>query len=204
MRVGPLWWVLFAVLMAWNVYSFFPRHATEVALPYSEFLTQLAAGNVASTRIVGASISGTLKRALHWPAAQVPATPARSATPAASGASAPATPARRPARAAAPQPASADYTKFRTDLSQRDRRPDADGALRAQHVTLDVAEPSTPWFAFLLTDGLPILLMFGLLVWMGRQASRNQSGIFGFARTRARRYTRGSPQGDLRRRGGRR
>src|SRR5579871_2983094 len=56
MRVGPMWWVLFAVLMAWNVYSFFPRHSTEVALPYSEFLTQLASGNVASTRIVGASI----------------------------------------------------------------------------------------------------------------------------------------------------
>ncbi|MGH8301105.1 MAG: ATP-dependent zinc metalloprotease FtsH, partial [Steroidobacteraceae bacterium] len=65
--------------------------------------------------------------------------------------------------------------------------------LRAHHVTINVHSPSPPWFELLLTDGLPILLMLAVLVWMGRQASRSQSGMFGFGRNRARRYTEDRP-----------
>ncbi|HTT06854.1 MAG TPA: ATP-dependent zinc metalloprotease FtsH [Steroidobacteraceae bacterium] len=215
-RVGPLWWVLFALLMAWNVYSFFPRHKTQVALPYSEFITQLGQGNVASVHLVGDAIDGTLKHALRWPptkpgaAVPAPAAPATRAAqpahpPAAAAAPAQGTnatrtnthPAAREARATPKQaaaPAPMEYSNFRTTYPSQIGDPTLMPTLRAQHVTLEVSEPSTPWFAFLLTDGMPILLMFGLLFWMGRQASRNQNGIFGFARTRARRYTEDRPK----------
>jgi len=41
---------------------------------------------------------------------------------------------------------------------------------------------------------MPVLLMVALLLWMGRQASRTQSGVFGFARNKARRYTEDRPK----------
>jgi len=221
-RVGPVWWIIFGLLIVWNIYSFFPRHNSQATLPYSEFITQLGQGNVAAVHLVGDAISGTLKHPLRWPPntptasptthAPAPApTTAHTAAPATGGTpSAPAahvTPAK-PAANTAPlsrsaasrpnsypaSPAPADYTQFRTTYPSQIGDPTLMATLRAQHVTLDVAEPSTPWFAFLLTNGLPILLMFGLLIWMGRQASRTQNGIFGFARTRARRYTEDRPK----------
>ncbi|HTW37198.1 MAG TPA: ATP-dependent zinc metalloprotease FtsH [Steroidobacteraceae bacterium] len=66
--------------------------------------------------------------------------------------------------------------------------------LRAHHVQIDVSTPKQPWFVIALTDGLPLLLMVALLVWMGRQASRTQSGMFGFARNRAKRYAADRPK----------
>jgi cell division protease FtsH len=182
--------------MAWNVYSFFPRHNTQVALPYSEFITQLGQGNIASVHVVGDAIDGTLKHPLRWPPSSAAGTPARTTAPAAP--KQPAQPAHPPApavtAAAKHVPAPAQYSNFRTTYPSQIGDPTLMAALRAQHVTLEVSEPSTPWFAFLLTDGMPLLLMVGLLFWMGRQASRSQNGIFGFARTRARRYTEDRPK----------
>jgi cell division protease FtsH len=66
--------------------------------------------------------------------------------------------------------------------------------LEGHHVIVDVETPSPPWFTILLTNGLPILLMVGLLVWMGRQAARSQAGMFGFARNRAKRYAEDRPK----------
>jgi cell division protease FtsH len=66
--------------------------------------------------------------------------------------------------------------------------------LEAHHVTVDVQTPSPPWFSILLTNGLPIVLLVGLMAWMGRQAARNQAGLFGFARNRARRYAEDRPK----------
>jgi len=186
---------VFGLLMAWNVYSFFPRNTSQVALPYSEFTTQLEQGNVSKVHLVGAAITGTLKQALRWPPAAASAPSAATpAAPASGTAAQPKGASRLNARPGAPATKPADYTSFRTTYPSQIGDPTLMTTLRAQHVTLDVSEPSTPWFAFLLTSGLPILLMFGVLFWMGRQASRSQSGIFGFARTRARRYTEDRPK----------
>ena len=66
--------------------------------------------------------------------------------------------------------------------------------LEGHHVVTDVATPSPPWFTILLTNGLPVLLMLLLIVWMGRQAARSQAGMFGFGRNRARRYAEDRPK----------
>jgi cell division protease FtsH len=96
--------------------------------------------------------------------------------------------------AATGTPAPARYTSFRTTYPEIVGDAALMPLLRAQHVVVDVSTPSQPWFVIALTDGLPLVLMVVLLLWMGRQASRTQSGVFGFARNRARRYAADRPK----------
>ena len=56
--------------------------------------------------------------------------------------------------------------------------------LEAHHVTVDAKTPSKPWFITLLVDWGPMLLLVGYFVWMGRQAMRSQSSLFGFGQRR--------------------
>ncbi|HEX5460297.1 MAG TPA: ATP-dependent zinc metalloprotease FtsH [Steroidobacteraceae bacterium] len=86
------------------------------------------------------------------------------------------------------------YSRFSTTYPSEVGDPTLIPLLRAHRVTIDVQPPSPPWLALLLTNGLPIALMLAVLVWMGRKASRSQSGMFGFARNRARRYTEDRPR----------
>ncbi|MGH8294735.1 MAG: ATP-dependent zinc metalloprotease FtsH, partial [Steroidobacteraceae bacterium] len=87
------------------------------------------------------------------------------------------------------------YSRFTTTYPADVGDPTLMPLLRAHHVTINVQSPSVPWLELLLTDGLPILLILAVLVWMGRQASRSQSGMFGgFGRNRAKRYTEDRPR----------
>ena len=86
------------------------------------------------------------------------------------------------------------YSAFRTTFPSVVGDPSLMTLLEAHHVAVTVEAPSAPWFTLLLTDGFPILLMVGLLVWMGRQAARSQAGVFGFGRNRARRYAEDKPK----------
>jgi cell division protease FtsH len=45
-----------------------------------------------------------------------------------------------------------------------------------------------------MVNGLPLLLLVGVMVWMSRRAAQNQQGLFGFGQTKARRYTGVRPQ----------
>src|SRR5581483_12482954 len=66
-RLSPVWWVVFFLLMAWNLWSFLPKPTSAAALPYSAFVAQVTAGNVTRTRIVGDQISGMFGHAIPWP-----------------------------------------------------------------------------------------------------------------------------------------
>src|SRR5262249_35191079 len=90
--------------------------------------------------------------------------------------------------------ATQSYAKFSTTFPSVIGDPSLMPLLQEQHVLINVVASSTPWFALLLSYGLPLLLMLGLLVWMGQQASKTQTGIFGFARNRARRYAADRPK----------
>jgi len=181
--------------MLWNIWSFMPRQKAAVALPYSQFVMQLSAGNVTEVHITGAAVAGIFKHPVTWPPPSAqPGKPA--ATPATKGAATPQPApgaAAKPASAAAPtaqhQPKPSMYARFNTTFPAMVGDPTLMPLLRKQHVMVDVSQPSTSWLALLLSEGLPILLMVGLLVWMGRSAARSQSGLFGFGRNKARRYT---------------
>jgi cell division protease FtsH len=169
-RLNPLSWLIFLILMVWNVWSFLPRQTSEVALPYSAFVGYVAAGNVSEVRIVGDEITGTFLQAVARPA--VNAAAAKKDT--------------EGAKAEEQKPAT--YSTFRTTFPGVVGDASLMPLLAAQHVVTDVATPSAPWFSLLLTNGLPIVLLLLLMAWMGRQAARSQAGMFGFGRNKARRY----------------
>jgi cell division protease FtsH len=175
-RLSPLSWLILLALLAWNLWILLPKSTSQVALPYSTFVAQVDAGNVASVKITGEAITGTFVRAISWPP------PAKTSGAQGDGA----------AKAGAGTPSS--YSAFSTTFPSVVGDPSLMPLLRAHQVTIDVGSPSPPWFTLLLTSGLPILLMVGLLVWMGRQAMRSQAGMFGFGRNRARRYAEDRPK----------
>ena len=169
-RFGWVWWLIFLAVMAWNIYLFLPAGTPQVNLAYSAFLSQIEAGNVMQVQITGAQITGTFAK---------PYTPPPPST----------TPAAQPTPAASNQ----TYLAFRTTFPQDVGDPRLLPLLESHGVVIDVHQPSTPFLVTLLTDGLPILLLVVVLVWMGRQAAQQQSGVFGFGRSRARRYALDQP-----------
>ncbi|HJS90427.1 MAG TPA: ATP-dependent metallopeptidase FtsH/Yme1/Tma family protein, partial [Steroidobacteraceae bacterium] len=66
-RFGPLSWLILALLIIWNAWAFMPRKNVAVQLPYSEFVTQVASGNVTAIGIVGSAINGRFAHPLLWP-----------------------------------------------------------------------------------------------------------------------------------------
>ncbi len=182
-RLSPLSWVIFFLLMAWNLWSFLPTPTSEVSLPYTAFVAQVTDGNVSSTRIVGDAMSGSFVRPIPWPEPTEATDRTKDETP--KGGS---------GKQAAEPTKPATYSAFRTTFPSVVGDPSLMPLLEAHHVMVDVAAPSPPWFTILLTNGLPVVLLIGLMVWMGRQAARSQAGMFGFVRNRAKRYAEDRPK----------
>jgi cell division protease FtsH len=190
-RIGPLSWLILALLILWNAWAFMPHRPAAAPLPYSEFVQQVAGGNVTAVTIVGSAIGGRFAHPLTWPKPKPKPKPKSKPTPAPKSTSKP-TPTLAAAAASRVKPRR--YSRFSTTYPSEVGDPTLMPLLRAHHVTINVKSPSVPWLELLLTDGLPVLLMLAALVWMGRQAGRSQSGMFGFGRNRARRYTEDRPR----------
>ena len=166
--INPIWWVIMLALLAWNVYAFWPRTQQAVSLPYSSFIAQVKDDHVQSVQINGSSIKGAFTEPQPLGALIPIQTPAPGAT--------------------AVPTETVTYTNFTTNF------PDVVGdttlmpLLSVHNVEVTVAPPSSPYLTIILSYGLPILLMVGFLVLLGRQASRGQESIFSFGRSKARRF----------------
>jgi cell division protease FtsH len=166
--INPIWWVIMLALLVWNVYAFWPRTQEAVSLPYSSFIAQVKDDHVQSVQINGSSIKGAFTEPQPLGALIPIQTPAPGAT--------------------AVPTETVTYTNFTTNF------PDVVGdttlmpLLSAHNVEVTVAPPSSPYLTIILSYGLPILLMVGFLVLLGRQASRGQESIFSFGRSKARRF----------------
>lgn len=174
---GLLWWVVFAALIAWNVATFLgPHAAAPEAIPYSSFVAQVRQNNVAAVHIVADQISGSF---VH-PYAE----PVRNSAKlrAISG---------QPSTMASPVPKSSTFTTT-FPSSEGDAR--LMPLLEAHHAIVEVASPPAPWLMQILFTWLPIVLMFGLFVWLilalGRGGGQGNL-LSGFGRSRAKRYTAG-------------
>ena len=177
------WWLVLLGLLAWNLITFWPTAQPGVAIPYSVFLEQVRADNVTQVKLVGDTISGEFARPIVWsPETKTASVPAPTVT-------ASATPKEKPA-GSAPR----TYSKFQTVFPDAVGDPDLLPLLEAHQVVVDVAPPPSPWFTTLLVEGLPLLLLIGFFLWMGRQGVTGQSNMFNFARSRARRYTSDYPK----------
>jgi len=166
--INPIWWVVMLALIVWNVYAFWPRTQPQISLPYSSFVAQVKADHVQVVQISGSSIKGNFNTPQPLLELVPVPTPLPGATPVATE--------------------TVTYTTFTTNF------PDVVGdtnlmpLLNQHNVEVLVSPPASPWFTILLTDGLPILLMVGFLVLIGRQASRGQESVFSFGRSKARRF----------------
>ena len=47
------WWIVAIILLIWNILSFLPKSKPEIDIPYSQFISQVNAGNIASPHFEG-------------------------------------------------------------------------------------------------------------------------------------------------------
>jgi cell division protease FtsH len=173
---GWVWWVVLLVVIAWNVGLFRSGQPSEVDVPYSTFVIQTQAGNVERVKIVGDEISGVFSQGILVPEQESVSASTSSDEP-----------------QSTPSPAVL-YTDFRTTFPEAVGDPKLMSLLEEQGVVVDVVASPSPWFTILVANGLPLLLLVGMVVWMGRRSAQNQRGLFGFGQTKARRYTGDRPQ----------
>lgn len=177
-RISPFWWILMLGLLIWNIISYFPRSRPEAQIPYTTFIDQVKAGNVTDVQISGDQITGDFTSSFLWPVTTLTPSGSPTVTNQVSNA----------------QPTPASYTRFITLFPDTVGDASLIPLLEEKKVTVNVIPPSTPWFTILLTDGLPLLMLVLVFVWMGRQMTRGQSGITQFGRSRAKRYSSDHPE----------
>jgi cell division protease FtsH len=166
-------------LLLWNAFLIFaPMSAPSVTIPYSDFLAQARANNLAQVTLTGQAVNGTFRKATQFPVA------GPSSAPAASPAASPAPAAASPAPAAAPT----TYLNFSSTLPPIDD-PVLLPLLEKNGVQIDAKETggSSLLLSLVLSVG-PLVLLFAFLAYQGRQMQRSQAGIFGFGGSRARVY----------------
>jgi cell division protease FtsH len=180
-----LTWLLILIFFTiWYVNVLRPKPRPEVNLPYSAFLDQVRASNVAKVHIVGDEITGFFAKPVPWheskedTIASVPPNPRTS-------------PATKPSSGQSSSAASPTYTEFQTTFPSAIGDPNFISMLEAHKVVVDVSQPSSPFFLELLVNWFPMLLLIGFFWWMGMKAAQNQAGLFGLRRSKARRYNEG-------------
>jgi cell division protease FtsH len=165
-HISLFWWIVLIGLLVWNFWSLWPKSQPQVDLPYSAFIEQITKGNVKSVMIQGGDITGVFIKPITWTTTT-------------------------PASGIAPQPTpnpDTKYSDFHTTYPETVGDTTLLPLLDSHNVEINVTPPPSPWFAILLTNGLPLLLLVGVMIWMGRGAAKNQAGVFNFSRSKARQY----------------
>ncbi|MGW8143726.1 MAG: ATP-dependent zinc metalloprotease FtsH, partial [Anaerolineales bacterium] len=176
-KISLIWWIVVFGLLIWNIWLVFPKQGSVAQIPYSTFVDQVQAGNVKNVTISGDQISGDFKKPIEWPTI----TPTIEAT-------APAQPTSQFSQSKPEQ-----YASFQTIFPETVGDADLLPLLEAQNVETNAVQPSSPWLAILLSNGLPFLLLILVIFWIGRQGAQTQSGIFGFGRSKPREYSEERP-----------
>jgi cell division protease FtsH len=163
-RISLIWWILLAALLVWNAIAYLRGAPKQVGIPYSAFINQLKTGNVTSVNIRGNQITGIFSTPVIWPQPTPGVTPTETAGQ------------------SLPQP----YNDFVTLFPDSVGDPNLLSLLEQQGVQVKVTNPSPSWFTLIITDGLPLLMLLLVAVWIGRQALQSRQGMLSFGRTRAR------------------
>jgi cell division protease FtsH len=163
-----LWTAIFVGLLVWNAFLFFaPMSVPAVAIPYSTFLAQATANNVAQVTFSGQAVSGTFRTAIQYPL------PDPSSAPTAS------------ADTAAPPTAYLNFTSTLPPIEDRSLLP----LLESNKVEIDAKETGGGSVLLnVLLNILPLVLLFGFLAYQGRRMQQSQAGLFGFGGSKARLY----------------
>jgi cell division protease FtsH len=159
-------------LLVWNGYLIFaPTSGPSATIPYSTFLAQARANNVAQVTLSGQAVDGTFRTAFQFPPRDASAAPS-SAPAAASG-------------SAAPPVSYLDFTSTLPPIDDPILLP----LLESNGVVIQAKEAGGGSLLLnIAVSVLPLLLLFGFLAYTGRQMQRSQAGIFGFGGSKARVY----------------
>jgi cell division protease FtsH len=168
-----IWWVVLGGLFIWNLIAFLPKSQPAVTLPYTTFLNQVTAGNVSKVTITGSKITGTFIKAVTWPPAGATTSTVVQGTVIPSG--------------SVDNTPPGQYSDFATNFPDAVGDPNLMPLLEAKNVEVNV-ETASPWVGLLISNGLPLLLLLGAMIWLGRSASRSQQGVFSFGRSKPRQY----------------
>jgi cell division protease FtsH len=179
---GWILWLILIALIAWNIFSFQPKSPPETNIPYSMFVDQVRAGNVSSVHISGDAITGNFVKSVVLPQP----TPSTNAAAAATPASTPSSQATPTAMSDTTPLPPKSYSEFDTTFPEAVGDANLMPLLQSKGVKVAVSAPSTPWLPILISNGLPMLLLLAMMVWMGRRAVQGQSGLFSFGRSKAR------------------
>ncbi len=161
-------------LLVWNAYLMFaPTSAPSVDVPYSTFLAQAKADNVAQVTFTDQTVNGTFRTAVQYP-------------PPAPVTSPPSSPSASPGPAEPP----ASYVNFTSTLPPIDD-PVLLPLLEKNGVEINATVSGGGVLSVLLNIALsvlPLVLLIGFLAYQGRRMQQSQAGIFGFGGSRARVY----------------
>ncbi|MHB8958037.1 MAG: ATP-dependent zinc metalloprotease FtsH [Candidatus Limnocylindrales bacterium] len=187
---GTFLWIVLVLLLVWNLATLFlSASVPSASLAYSDFLGQVRQGTVATVTFNGQNVTGTFTSPVAWPPVARPSSsPAQGSAAASAATSAAASPAASAASPVAAAAVAATYSAFTTIVP-----PSGDPALLplllAHGVSITAQDTSTgSVLGTLVSSLLPVLLLIGFLVYMGRQAQRSQQGIFKFGSSKARVY----------------
>jgi cell division protease FtsH len=152
-----IWLAVFGLLLLWNAYAIFaPGQGTSATIPYSAFLDQAKANNIATVTFNGQAVTGTFRSAIQWP-------PAGSADPTTPG----------------------TFPNFASTIPPIED-PTLLPLLEANKVQIDAKDSSGGSFLLnLILSFAPLLLLVGLILFQGRQMQRGAAGVFGFGGTKA-------------------
>jgi cell division protease FtsH len=163
-----LWAAIFLGLLVWNVFLFFaPTSVPSVEIPYSTFLAQVQADNVAQVTLTDQAVKGTFRAAIADPS--IVASPA-------------------PAASSDAPSAPVTYLNFTSTLPPIDD-PVLLPLLETNKVEINAKETGGgSLLGSLLVNVLPLVLLIGFLAYQGRRVQQSQAGIFGFGGSKARVY----------------
>jgi cell division protease FtsH len=169
-----IWWILAIVLLIWNILTFLPKSKPEITIPYTQFIDQVNAGNIASIQVSGSEITGKFVNPFAGP-----------------------TPTLAPSQTVAPNLTPTPptlYTDFVTTFPDVQGDPNFMALLEKNKVVVNVSPPPNPIISLLLSSVLPLLLFLGVMIWLGRRTMMGQSGITNIGRSKAREYNLDHPE----------
>ena len=178
------WWLISLAVLIWYVAGMWPRSQPKAPIPYSLFLAQVRENNVSRVHIAADVIEGKFVKQLVWPQPESPTAPSPKPTQ----------PPSASPPGMSPGAAPTAYSEFTTTFPATVSDPGMMPLLIERHVIVDVSSSSTPWFIELLFTWGPLILLIGFFWWMSNRAARSQSGVFGFGRMKAQRYSSEQPK----------
>jgi cell division protease FtsH len=162
-----VWPVVLVILLIWTISSVQDMVRTangtqSIPIPYSFFRDQVDAGRVLNVTFQGAQARGEFTDSTTYPAT-----------------------AEESRALDVPQQTSSFFVTTLPPVEDNTLIP----TLREQGVTVNAQISDTSPILLLLIQFLPILLLFGFLLWSARRAQGQMGNVFGFGRTQAREYT---------------